>query len=206
MSVGAVGSSFLSADLSSFLKSSQLSTGVTPQSSDGEVTTRAKDGSLVTTTEQGKDANVVSVTSPNGTTVTEVGYTSPILVQKFLDSLQQALQADGANAGVDPSASGGGALTTTPGSATSTDDTTGLASSIQKLLKQLDSNGTSGSPSSGLVTTFSGLLQSSGIETGSGNAAGDGAREALQSFLSHALSELKAPDVSSLGNKVDTTA
>jgi len=207
MSVGAVGSSFLSADLASFLKSSQLSSGVTPQSSDGEVTTRAKDGSLVTTIGQGKDANVVSVTSPSGTTVTEVGYTSPILVQKFLDSLQQALQADGPNAGVATSASSGGAsAASAPGNATGADDTTGLASSIQQLLKQLNSNGTSGSPSTGILTTFNGLLQSSGIETGSDSAAGDGARDALQAFLSHELSELKAPDVSSLGNKVDTTA
>jgi hypothetical protein len=207
MSVGSVGSSILSADLSSFLKSSQSSSGVTPQSPDGEVTTRTKDGDLVTTIGQGQDANVVSVTSPSGTTVTEVGYVSPILVQKFLESLQQVLRADGASAGVDTSASTGGAsAATTPGDATSTDDTTGVASSIQTLLNQLDTNGTSGSPISGLVTTFSNLLQNSGITTGSGTTTGNGARSALQAFLNNALSQLNPPDSSSPGSTVDAIA
>lgn len=197
MSIGSVGSSILGADLSSFLKLSQSSNGITPQSPDGEVTTQTKNGDLVTTIGQGQDANVVSVTSPSGTTLTEVGYVSPVLVQKFLDSLEQALQTDG---------TGGGSTASTPGVAANADAATGLASSIQALLKQLDSNGASGSPGSGLATTFSGLLQSSGIAAGSGGTPGDGARTALQAFLSHALSQLNPAGSSSLGSTVDAIA
>jgi hypothetical protein len=197
----------LGADLSFFLNSSQSSSGVTPQSPDGEITTKTKNGDLVTTIGQGKDANVVSVTSPSGTTLTEVGYTSPVLVQNFLNSLEQALQAEGAGAGVDASASSGGAsAATAPGDAASAGDATGLATSIQSLLNQLDTNGTSGSPSSGLVTSFSSLLQSSGITTGSGATTSDGARTALQAFLNQALSGLNPSGPSSLGSTVDATA
>jgi hypothetical protein len=68
MSVGSMGSSLLSADLLSFLTSSQLSNGITPHSAAGEVTTQIKDGGSVTTIGQGPNAKVVADTSANGTT------------------------------------------------------------------------------------------------------------------------------------------
>jgi hypothetical protein len=206
MSIGSAQSSILGADLASFLASSLSSSGVTPQSSDGEVTTVAKNGDLVTTIGQGPNANVVSVTSPGGTTLTEVGYTSPVLAQKFLDSLQQALQADRADAAADsPLASGGASAASSPTDTTGADDA-GLASSIQSLLSQLDAAGTPGSPGNGLETSFNSLLQSAGISAGSGGTPGGGTGSALQVFLNNALTGLKSADSSTLGSTVNTTS
>ena len=206
MSIGSAESSILGADLASFLASSLSSSGVTPQSSNGEVTTVAKNGDLVTTIGQGPNANVVSVTSAGGTTLTEVGYTSPVLAQKFLDSLQQALQADQAAAAADsPAASGGASAAPSPTDTTGADDA-GLASSIRSLLSQLDAKGASGSPGSGLETSFNHLLQSAGITAGSGGTPGGGTGSALQVFLNNALTGLKSADSSTLGSTVNTTS
>ena len=210
MSIGSAESSILGADLASFLASSLSSSGVTPQSSNGEVTTVAKNGDLVTTIGQGPNANVVSVTSAGGTTLTEVGYASPVLAQKFLDSLQQALQADQAAAAADSPPASRGASAAPSSADTTGADEAGLASSIQSLLSQLDAKGTCGTPGSGLETSFNNLLQSAGITAPSGGTPGGtpggGKGSALQVFLNNALTGLKSADSSTLGSTVNTTS
>jgi hypothetical protein len=205
MSVGSMGSSLLSADLLSFLTSSQLSSGITPHSAAGEVTTQAKDGSSVTTIGQGPNANVVADTSAHGTTATEVGYVSPVLLQNFLDSLQQALQ--GAGTGRDGDAPA--ALSNAPTAASvgvSANTEPGLASSLQTLIKQLDAGRPVGAPSGRLLTAFSGLLQGSGINPSAAGATDGGAGGALQAFLAQALSELKASGSSSVGSNFNVSS
>ena len=99
MSVSSIGSSVLSGELLSFLNSGLSSSGITPNSAAGEVTTQTPGGGSITTIGQGADANVISDTSANGSTATEVGYLSPVLMQRFMDSLQQALQTTGTDPG-----------------------------------------------------------------------------------------------------------
>jgi hypothetical protein len=179
MSVSSIGSSALSGELLSFLNSGLSSSGITPKSAAGEVTTQTPGGGSITTIGQGANANVISDTSANGTTVTEVGYLSPDLMQRFLDSLQQALQTTGAGTDANPS-------------------------SIQALMNRLDDTGSSGAQNSQLLANFSDLLQGSGIETtAQGPTGGAGAKTALQAFLANTLSQL---NTGSVGNNISTTA
>ena len=179
MSVSSIGSSVLSGELLSFLNSGLSSSGITPNSAAGEVTTQTPGGGSITTIGQGADANVISDTSANGSTATEVGYLSPVLMQRFMDSLQQALQTTGTDPGANPS-------------------------SIQALMNRLDETGSSGAQNSQLLANFSDLLQGSGIETtAEGPTGGVGAKTALQAFLANTLSQL---NTGSVGNNHSTTA
>jgi hypothetical protein len=168
----------------------------------GEKTVTASDGSSVTTVKSPAGVDrIVSETGagPNGGTLTEVGYVSPVLLQRFVDSLFGALQADGldgdANAGQSTTAA---APTANPGaSSTDTDDT--LDSSLQALMQQLDPNAAPSAATSTLLKNFESLMQGSGIVTPDQTS-----RAALQAFLTNAMPA--AVGTSGAASKVDVTA
>jgi hypothetical protein len=209
MSVNSIGSSVLGTDLTSFLASRLNSEGIKAQSSAGEVTTTTADGGSVTSIGTGPNAKVVSETSSDGTTLTEVGYESPVLVQNFLNSLEQALQSDGLDATSASAANPSSAASTTSTDTSTASGNTNLASSIQSLLAQLGSSSGPASANGGLLTSFNSLLQGSGIDasdaSGGSSTAGTGSSAAaLQAFLSNALSGL--PTSRSLGQSVNASA
>jgi hypothetical protein len=183
----------LSADLMSFLASRLSSEGIKAQSSAGEVTTKTADGGSITTIGTGTDAQIVSETSASGTTLTQVGYESPVLIQNFLNSLEQELQSDGLKATSGSATATSGTTSTTAADATTTGNT-GLASSIHSLLTQLGGSPSSASTPTGLLSSFDDLLQGSGINVSAASsdtgASGATVNSALQAFLNNTLAGL----------------
>jgi hypothetical protein len=203
---------------------SSLFGGVVAQleSGSGETTTTTADGGSVTTIKapDGKD-QIVSETSASGTTLTQVGYVSPVLLQKFLDSLFTALQADGLGSATSSSAAGTGesvaagesataARAGIPGDSAGAAGTTGsgpLDASLQALMTQLGPNAALSSTTSSLLRSFDTLMQNSGIaiDSAAGETSSQASEAALQSFLSNAMTTgsdaAKAP-----GSTVDATA
>jgi hypothetical protein len=177
------------------MQTMQSRLGVTPV---GEKTVTSSDGSSVTTVKNSAGVDrIVSETGagPNGGTLTEVGYVSPVLLQRFVDSLFGALQADGLD---EPSEAANWTPAATSTSSTGTDDT--LDSSLQALMQQLDPNAAPTAATATLIENFDNLMQASGIVTPDQTS-----KAALQAFLSNALPD--ANDTSGApGTKVDATA
>jgi hypothetical protein len=154
------------------------------QTASAEKTVTKSDGSSVTTVPTANGGQrVVSETSASGQTLTESGYVSPALLQKFLDNLFTTLKADGA-------AVGG----TTASAATSAGST--AASSISGAVDKLGTQLTAGTGSTAnLVNSFGSLLQSSGIDL----PAGGSASSALKSFLAHAAPAIQSGEITRTG-------
>lgn len=154
------------------------------QTGSGEKTATKSDGSSVTTvTTASGGQRVVSETSPSGQTLTEAGYVSPTLLQKFLDNLFSTLKADGAGV-----AAGAATAANSPASS--------AASAVGSAVNKLDSQLSAGASSTtGLVNSFGNLLQSSGIAL----PAGTSASTALKSFLAHAAPAIESGKITRTG-------
>ena len=162
------------------------------QSGSGEKTVTRTDGSSVTTVATAKGGpRVVSETSASGQTLTEAGYVSPALLQKFLDNLFSTLKADGA-AGVGAAPASAAGSTGSTASTTAASAATSLSSAVNTLGTQLTAGAGS---TANLVSSFGSLLQSSGIDL----PAGGNARSALKSFLAHAAPAIQAGQITRTG-------
>jgi hypothetical protein len=158
----------------------------------GETTVTKPDGSSVTTIKgaDGKD-RIVSESSASGESLTEVGYVSPVLMQRFLDSLTSALQADGAGAAATIASTDTAAAATVQASQAPADNavTDTLGNSLQALIGQLGSNAPISAANSNLMKSFDDLMQGSGIpiSVSAGQTSGRASDAALQSFLKNAM-------------------
>lgn len=183
----------------------------------GETTVDTPDGGSVTTVGTGKNANIVSVTSPGGFTATEVGYVSPVLLQGFLDSLSQALQSDGWAANT---AASGATRNTMPSNATgslssgsggASHGSDGVAASLETLIQQLGPYEPSTPANANLLASFDSLIKGSGIATSEGSQGTGGttadqtAKTALQAFLSNAMPTLVGTSAEARGSSVNTS-
>lgn len=154
------------------------------QTGSGEKTTTKGDGSSVTTVSTASGSErIVSETSANGQTLTEAGYVSPTLLQKFLDNLFSSLKADGA-------AAAGSAATSA--SSTAGAASTSVSHAVDKLGTQLSAGASS---TTGLVNSFGSLLQSSGINLPDGTNAST----ALKAFLAHAAPAIDSGQITRTG-------
>jgi hypothetical protein len=189
MSVNSIGTPALGTDLLSFLATQLRKEGIAPGPTDGEVTTQTAAGGSVTTIGTGKNKDIVSETSANGETLTQVGYISPVLTQNFLKSLQQALQVKGTSAANSDSVDGN----------TST-------SPVQSLMTQL-ADPTSASDHQALLTSFGVLLQGSGIDPAAVASGSAGTASAVTGALD-AFLRTTLPDFASkqTGQSINTTA
>jgi hypothetical protein len=143
---------------------------------------------------------VVSDTE-NGTTVTEMGYVSPVLVQRFVDALEGQL---GNTNSVDVAAQ-----TSNVGSASGALDTTDpLAGTLASVINRLNSSAMAEDPgSSGLLQSFTNLMQGSGIGPDSADASRAASTDSSSSWLQSYLKNLVTPDTSTSGTpNISTTA
>jgi len=146
----------------------------------------------------------VTAPGPNGSTLTEAGYVSPVLLQGFSNSLFEALQASGLGGGdatVTPAAAGSSAA------AINTGYQSALASSLQSLIQQLRSNGTGSAATSTLETSFDNMMQGSGIAVTNGSTSSNGTPQpsSLQIFLNSLLANSQSGATSSTGMNVNTS-
>jgi hypothetical protein len=186
------------------------------KTSRAETTVSTPDGGSITTVGTGKNSNIVSVTSPGGETITEVGYVSPVLLQGFLDSLFQSLQSDGLGGGTPTLGTIGKTSQPAPAGIASSDPAqapdaaSALSSSLQTLIQQLGPNEPSTPMTSQLLASFEDLMQGSGIAMSSDSqdaaaATPQAAKAALQAFLSNAM-PLQGGSDKTAGSSVDATA
>jgi hypothetical protein len=163
-----------------------------------ETTVSQPDGASVTTV-PGPDgtSRMVSETQ-NGTTLTEVGYVSPVLLRHFVTSLFQTLQATGPTAS--PTAGTGAAR----GGAVSTS-----SAALNALLGKLQSGATADPSMQDLLQSFGALMQGSGLAPPSGGGAqwtSANTAAALTSFLQSAAPSLEDGAISPTGINVNAVA
>jgi hypothetical protein len=168
------------------------------QTAGTETTTTTSDGGSVTTVGTGPNAKVVSETMPNGATVTEAGYVSPVLLQRFLGSLFEALQSNGLTSGDAAAATAGGSAPVT-NTGSSSDGT--MLASVQTLIQQLGPNEPNNPNTSSLLTSFDNLMEGSGLAN-----PGQATKTALQAFLNNALPDLQNGSVGPAGINLKATA
>jgi hypothetical protein len=168
------------------------------QTASGETTATQPDGASVTTV-PGPDGTprMVSETE-NGTTLTEVGYVSPVLLQHFVTSLFQTLQSTGAtgSAAAGAGAARGGAVGNS-------------SAALNALLGKLQSGATADPSMQDLLQSFGALMQGSGLAPpGGGGAEWTSANTAagLTSFLQGAAPSLADGVISPTGINVNAIA
>jgi hypothetical protein len=162
-----------------------------------ETTVNQPNGSSITTipSVDGGSPRMVSETM-NGTTITQAGYVSPVLLQNFLTSLFQTLGSQGSAASTTPSTN------EIAGSSVKSK----MGSSVDRLVATLNS-GASDSSLQGLLNSFEALMQGSGIPNpDGGNWTMADARSALATFLNSAKPSLKDGAITSTGININEIA